>query len=519
MVAPAERAFPFFPRGEVRATILETWRYHLRRSTNPETGEPFAEAEIQAATAQLSRYWDEADGIDLVCLAIQQRGLWLADQAHPKTASDEWLVNHWGGLWAKTPLPASPGGGTVRALATPGTIFIGSTTRPSPSAHKFRIGTVTYQVMYTSSPVPAAGYIDLVVRSLETGTETNAVVGSRAVWTSGPAGATPDGITLLADFRGGFPAEAMADFAERVESAIRNHESAGNQADFRAWAREASTSVDDAWVYACALEAGSVVVAVAQKRGDETGPLACIPSAGTLLDVTAYLVPPGSPAVPAPPFVLVVPIVSVESDVVVALQMPRASSSGWVDLNPWPANTTQHARVTTVTTQLAWRIDIGDASTLPSATPALMVWDTSRSVFERLSVSSVTLVSGTTYDVVLTQAPETTIAVGLAISPAAARHTTIAQAAEDYFDGLGPGEVVDLSTSTLAADAYRWPPPDEEWPQRVGSGILTFIRDALGAASTDEDLVYVSVSSPALPASVSDGPNRLTLGDFAVYPL
>lgn len=519
MVAPAERAFPFFPRGEIRTQILESWRYHLRNSIDPTTGAAFTEADIQAATAVGSGYWDEADAIDLVLLAQQQRGLWLADQSHPRTASDEWLRTRWGKLWSKTKLPATAGGGPCTAAAAAGTIFIGSTTLPSPAAHKFRIGAVTYQVLYTTSPTPSSGVQDLVVRALETGVETNAPAGSIATWVTPPAGVVPNGITITEDFQGGFAAETAAEFALRIESAIRHREGAGNQPDFRGWARDATNGVEDAWIYCAALEAGSVVVAITQKRGSNTGPSGRTASSLVVSDVTAYLVPPGSPVVPAGPFVLVVATVDEPSDVAVALQMPSGSTLGWVDVNPWPQNTTQLARISTVTDQTHIQITTGDASALPSSTPSLMVWNVGTSRFEILAVSSVTLSAGTVYDVVLSSSPVTTLAVGLAISPGASRHATIAGAAEDFFDSLGPGEVVDLSTSTLAADAYRWPSPDEEWPQRVGTGLLTYIRDALGGASTDQDLIAVSVPIPTVPTDPSAGPNRLTLGDFGVYPL
>ena len=503
----------------MRDTILESWRYFLRQSLDPHTGAPFSEADIQAATAELGRWFTEADAIDLVGLAIQQRGLFLADQALPDTASDQWLSNQHGKLWGKTLLPASSGGGTCTAKASVGTLFVGSTTRPDPVAHKFRIGSITYQVLYTVT-TPGTGVAALTVRALETGQSTNAKAGAKALWVSSPPGADPAGITIPADFAGGAERETAAQYAARISAAIRHKEGAGNPPQMRAWAREASSAVEDAWVYSCALEAGSTIVAVTSKLSGSTSPTARIAPQPVIDDCTAYLTPPGSPVVPGPPFVLACACISRPTDMTIRLQLPKKSSSGWADLVPWPACTAASALVTTVTTQTDFLVDIGAGIPAPSTTtPSIMVWDSARMAFEALAVSSVTLSSGTIYRVQLSVAPTATIATGLAISPSSARRGQMASAAVSYIDSLGPGEVVDVSVSPLAHRAFRWPPPDEEWPQRAGNGILSYLRDTLGAASTDENLTAITTSTPTVPSDPSVGPDLITLRHLGIYPL
>jgi hypothetical protein len=520
VVASADRAFPTFARGDIRTTILESFRYRLRQTTNPATGLPFDEADIQAATNELTKEYAEADAIDLVELAGQQRGLFLADQANPLRASDAWLGDYWATLWApEGPLPASSGGGVITAVATPGTPFIGSTTKPDPLANKIRIGAVTYQVLYPEI-TDSGGVATLVVRALSTGLETNALAGAKAVWITPPPGASPTGITLPADFTGGAPAETASAFAKRIVTAIRYKQGAGNPPQMRAWARQASAAIEDAWVYSCALEAGSTIVAVTAARGTSESPTARIAGQPIIDDATAYITSPGSPVVPAPPFILALSCVSQPTNIMVALELPKKSTSGWTDLVPWPAAVSILPQVSAVTNQQDFLVDLGAALAAPSSTtPSLMVWDSAHMKFEALAVSSVVLNAGNVYRVQLSSAPAATIAVGLAVAPDSARRTAISKAARDYIDSLGPGELVDLATSTLAHRAYRWPPPDEEWPQRAGSSILGYLRDALDAASTDEDLSAVSSALPTVPADPADGPALLTLQHFGVYPL
>jgi hypothetical protein len=100
-----------------------------------------------------------------------------------------------------------------------------------------------------------------------------------------------------------------------------------------------------------------------------------------------------------------------------------------------------------------------------------------------------------------------------------ARRDTLALACEQYFDSLGPGEVIDLATDTRADRAARFPDPSEEAPARAGSSIQTAVTDALGAALSDSSLNNLSNPNPSLPNDVVLGPLKLTLGQVGVYAL
>jgi hypothetical protein len=210
------------------------------------------------------------------------------------------------------------------------------------------------------------------------------------------------------------------------------------------------------------------------------------------------------------------------------LQQRKGSAAGWQDVQPFPPVRAGGVAVAVslVTSQINFRITTDGAGDLPNGVTGplsgvnLMIWDVPTSRFIALSVSTVQDLGGGVYRVILLSAPAGhTIAVGDWVSPAMARRTALAEAAEAYFDSLGPGEEIDLDTSTLAVRAFRRPSPDEEKPYRAGSSILTFLKEGLGAALSDSLLGSISDTVPAVPGDPIDGPALLTLGKFAVYDL
>lgn len=526
MTRPDERRFILFPRGHVRDQILLA---HLRNSmrvlVNPDTRALFTEDEIARLTQSGSRYYIQADAIDLYGQAVQARNAYFVDQIVPSRSASPFLLNVHGPLWIPEGLLGATGAsGTVTALSSPGVIWSGSTTLGDPAA---TIGTDpngrTYQVLATVV-ASGAGVATLLMRGLDGGDATNIAAGTPIKWTNPPIGAQPEG-TTAADFSGGVDDETEADFAIRIEDRIHHRPASGNQAHFRAWAQQASNAVEQAFVYACALNAGTTVVCCTQKRASVVGPLARIPSFGTLSTLTGYLVPPTSPVVPGGVFVLVVPPVSVSSDLGLRISLRRATPGGWSDINPWPKASAlyQRCRIVGLATQTSFTIetDIAPAQTLPVSganAPSLMVWRRAISRFEKLNVATIAAGAPNQYVVTLNSAISTNdISVGDVISPYTDRAEVIAQAVEQYFDGLGPGELVNLQTDPRAYRAFRFPKPSEGSPQRVGQGIVTTILDVLGGAASDAELVQASILFPALPSAVTDGPNLLTLGHLGCY--
>jgi baseplate J-like protein len=527
MPTPNEREFAVFRRGEVREDILRFFRNGLRNLPDPETGELFTEDVIRKSTTAGGRWYVEADAIDLACQGIQKRDEFLAQQMRVDRAGTSFLQNFHAPQWGERYLPATGGSGSVTATGLPGTTWIGSTQVPDPFA---TFGTdeagKRFQVL-VSGAADGAGVATLLVIGIDGGLETNLDVGSEIRWSNAPPSSNPSATVVGAKFTGGGPAETDAAFSLRLAARIRHKPGAGNDAQMRALARAASNAVEDAFVYPCAMNAGSVLVAITQKRGIATGPDARVASAGVLLLVTAAIVPPGSPDIPGQGFVVVLPDTPEPANAVVQLALRKGSGAGWADLQPFPPVDTGGAAVAVslVTTQTDFRITLAaGAGLLPNGASsvsavALMVWDVPSSRFIALSVNVVTDLGAGVYRVQLLSPSTHTIAIGDWISPATLQRDSIAEAAEAYFDSLGPGEVVDLSTSTLAARAFRRPVPSEEYPARAGQSLISFVAEGLGAVASDATLASISVQSPTVPTDPIDGPARVTLGKFAAYEL
>lgn len=531
-VAP-ERHFRFYGRGEIREEILTSFRFHMRSLTSPDTGQAFDETDIAVATARKSRFWIEADAIDLALLGNQNNSLFFADQVRIDRAGSSFLRNFHAVQWDVTPLAAEGGSGTIAQAAIVGTIFVGSTTIPDPTAYvltapdgkRFQNLFTTTATAGGSGHSPAVDGAVLTLKGIDTGPDTNVAIGT----VFQPAENIPAGVIgepkplSLTLFTGGIEDESDADLADRILDRVNNKPASGNSPHVRSFARQASGSVEDAFIYACALHAGSAIVCVTQKRGNVQGPQGRLANAATLTAVRNFITPPASPVLPAPPFVLVVPHQEEFLDLVVQLSLPTNQANGWADPQPWPGTATGAATtVTAMTDQQNFQItrEAGSADLPAGVTqPAMMVWNNATWEFEKLQVQSVTLSAGNVFDVVLSAAPTTTIAVGRHVSPDTALRSTISETVEAYLDSLGPGELVDLTTDTRANRAFRFPQPQDEFPQRAGSTIITFLQDALGKSLLDASLGAISLQLPTLPSDVRDGPNLLLAQDFAVYQL
>jgi hypothetical protein len=535
MATSDERMFPIFRRGQVRdESLLRAFRNHLRDFTDPDTGALFTEDKIKTITQRGSRFYLEADAIDLTGLALQKRARWVANQARPKWANTEYLEQVHGPLWIPTGrLPATGGSGLATATATAGSVFPGSTTLGDPAAAvAVTEDGLQYQVLVTETVPVGATTVVLTFQCIDTGAHTNPAASATLTWDKNfPIGAELTFPVGTDDFTGGYDEETDSEFADRIEQVMAQRPACGNGAHFLAWARECSNAIETAFVYACAWHAGSVLVCLLQKRGDTAGPNARTDVApGTLIAARNYLVPPASPVVAERAHVVVLAPNEQPADLALRVSLGYGSVGGWADVDPWPEYTVAHpagvivasiisATKFTVTTDSALP---GGATSLTGAdAPQLMIWDEANSAFIELDVKTVTeTVPGVTYQIELNAAPTGyTTATGDLISPYTDRLDILANALTAYFDGLGPGEVVDLDVDPRGGRAYRYPTPSQQYPLRAGEAVITRVLESLGGVAPDASLPYISRNEPDLPTEIIDGPNIVTLGEVGVYPL
>ena len=528
MTTPAERQFAVFRRGELREEVLRGWRNGLRALIDPETGQIFTEDKIRLATGFGTRFYTEADSIDVIGLGIQKRDEFFAQQVRIDRAGSAFLRNFHAPQWGEQPLLAAGGSGPVLATGNAGTPIQGSTTVPDPLAVRARDPAGNLYQVFVGGTLPASGQLPVTLIGVDGGAVTNLASGTTLTWENAPPGLDNTAETTAA-FTGGVDAETDQQFADRLAARIRHKPASGNWSHFRQFARASTNSVEDAFIYPAAFHAGSVLVCITQKRGSVVGPSARVANLGTLALATAFLTPPASPVIPARVFVLVVTVQLEPTNMVLQLAQPKNSAAGWTDLEPFPpvgAAGTEEATITTVTSQTD--IDItttAGAGQLPGgvagplAGVSLMVWNGAISAFESLDVASVTDSGGGVYNVLLNNAPTKTLASGDFISPDMARRASLASSIVSYFDELGPGEVVDLNSDIRSSYAFRNPVTSEEFPSRAGQAIITRISDGLGSALADAQLQKNTVPTPSLPADISDGPNLIVAGNMAVYDL
>lgn len=527
MTSPSEREFLVFPRGEMRELQLAFLRNGLRELIDPDTSLVFTEDTLRFATQPGSRFFVEADAIDLALLGGAMRAEFFAQQVRHDRAGTSWLRTYHAPLWGEEFLLGTGGVGIVRATGTPGTTWLGSTDVPDAAATFGRDESGNRFQVLVSGVADADGNADLTLGGIDVGPETNIEVGTVIRWSNPPGTSDPEATVIDNDFAGGDDEENDADFADRLGARIRHKPAAGNAAQFRAWGREASVSVEDCFVYPTALQAGSVVVVPTKKRGSSVSATARIPDFGVLLAVTEYLVPPASPVVPPQVDVRVVAPVAVLTNLVLLLSLLRGSTVGWADPEPFPESrgAAEAVKITTLTTQVNFRVTAGSAGQLPggAAGPltgvSLMVWNPTTSAFEELDVNTVQDLGAGVYAVLLNTAPTKTLALNDYISPRTQRNVALVEGVVAYFDGLGPGELVDLATDPRGATAFRRPQPSEEFPMRAGQSIISDVAETLGSALADATLDNISVSLPTVPADPLDGPELLVLGKLAIYPL
>lgn len=516
--------------GEERDKMLDTLRSVLRSSFlgryDATLGRIITEDDILAATQEGSREYARFQALDLALLAVHAKAATLADQTFPRRATSGALALH----ADRRGLPRLDATGATlfaTSLADPGAIFVGSTTIPDPIA-AFATDSAgrRYQVL-NDVTTPANGIAGsdendpLILVGVDVGEVTNLPAGSKLTWSGNIPLSAKSPFATTIDGSGGHDRESDDEWSQRIADEDAHPSESGNNAHVRRWARESTVAVEDAFIYSVAKYAGTDVVCVTQKRGRQSetnpkGPLARVPSAGTLATVRAYLVPPGSPVSPERGVRFIVAPQTTYTDVSISLSLPRGRGLGFRDVLPWPLWEGAAATITGVTSQVLF--EITTAADLPSGTPRIMVWARERSRFEELLVSSIVSGGPGVWDVTLQTAPTHTLAIGDYISPATRAPLLLAQAVERYFDSLGPGEVLDLETDPRAPRAARFPDPVERYPQRAGSAILTTIQNVLNGGVVSGELLAISSTLPILPLDPTDGPYVLVCGHVAVYP-
>lgn len=174
---------------------------------------------------------------------------WIAKQAVPWTATDEWLAA-WGALKGVTRKAAT-------AAASESVTFTASGSSIIPAGTSIVLtGGLTAQT--TADSVTTNGQTVAPATCLTTGAAGNVTAGTTVTLSSPVPGIQTTGI-VSQPFTGGADIEAEDDYRTRVLEAYQDSERIGTEADYKQWALAVS-GVTRAWVVRNGFGTGTVVI-------------------------------------------------------------------------------------------------------------------------------------------------------------------------------------------------------------------------------------------------------------------
>ena len=352
------------------------------------------------------------------------------------------------------------------------------------------------------------------VKATVAGTAGNLAATSSVAWDSAQVGQLAQ-IAKVAT--GGIDGGANADDEEtkrrRLINRIAFPAAGGNVNQVRTWAEDASAAVLLAFVYAAVRGPGSYDVAIIGSSGD-----------GILTTATTAIIAARILAqMPGHASLSVTSVAGQLIDMVISLALPLpvaagGSGGGWRDAIPWP---NEDAKIT------AYNSGTGVATVNSTATPTagnqIGIWDpayinvdlTTGKMVE-YTVLGVPAVGGVanawTFAV---QGGFTATPLGAYVSAGSVNLIGYGDALAAKMRAIGPGEKT--ASIDILPRGRRQPGIDLEAP----SGLTNKLLDAVdGTFGEVEDIAYTlrvktgtatAITSPDVPATTADPPNRLTL--------
>lgn len=199
---------------------------------------------------------------------------WVAKQAIPDTAEDEYLIR-WARIWGLSRKLATFSGGDVSMTGNVNAEIKADTILQSQLGTQYRV-TKTTTFAGTTALVP--------VQAVTAGIDQDLAVGAKLALVSPVPGVNTVGTVAAAGITGGTNIETIEALRARLLKRIQNTPQGGSKADYLLWALEVP-GVTRAWVYPLQMGPGTVTVLAASDNGD-TPP---IPSASTVAALQAHL--------------------------------------------------------------------------------------------------------------------------------------------------------------------------------------------------------------------------------------
>lgn len=355
---------------------------------------------------------------------------------------------------------------------------------------------------------------EIPIDSIDTGSITNLAAGSTLRWVSPPPFVSKTALVSEGGLTGGVDDETIEGLRTRVLEKIRNPPGGGNFSQLNDAAESSTVSVQKAFTYPAANGPATAHVAVitAATEADKTRDV-------NSLVLSTKIAPAVQAIIPESMEILTTTVQNQTADVAIGITIPAATNAspagqggGWTDATPWPTIAAGYCRVTFVSTTTDFTVE-SEGEPIPGVTQICWL----SPITWKLYTATITGFTGTAPNCLITiDTPFPNIAVGHYICPNA-------ESAQDYFNSLlsafnnlGPGQKTALAG--LLPRAYRRPLVTESWPSDLNSQVLrrlTDDNDTIAAANFN----YRSVTTPSIPALITDGPYILVPGNLGFYPL
>lgn len=356
-----------------------------------------------------------------------------------------------------------------------------------------------YRVVATTT-VSNGGAVGVVGKDI--GKATDLAAGQLLTWTSPPGGSAPTCIVGIVGLINGQEADNDARLRARLLKRLQAPPGAGNWAQVRQWAEDASASVQDAYVYCAVHGPGTTHVVVTIEGTAANGYNRIAPDA--LVTVVNSAV---TKEYPQPADVVVSAAQWQNATLAVRLVLPQpiagsGPGGGWLDATQWPpALATNGVAVTAVITSSIFTVN---ATTAPAIGKHVAFWDSVAFVFRHAIIASYTGSSGA-YVLTLDRAL-TSILVGAFVSPDAERIDDYARVLCEKMATLGPGQ------RTTPSRARRRPYVSPDKPSEVSTVLLARLQDAHVEMTS---AVFVGVNGSAFAYPVA--PNAANTLDQKPY--
>lgn len=430
-----------------------------------------------------------------------------ADGLLPDTATGESL-KRWLRVYGLSLRQAAGGTGSIVFSTTASAYVAAGTTLIDDLGLRYEVSTGGY---YADGDTIAVAAVDV-------GVDTNHESGDVLRWVSPPPFAANTATVASSDITGGVDEETDEVAYERLRALLLTPPMSGNPAHVAAWAEEASTRVEKAFVYPCVNGPGNYLVAVTGYATDVSKQRSL-----NVLDVNNVVAPFVAGKSVAPVDAIVTTVDDVPFDLAFFLSLPSSPKAsppgpggGWTDGTTWPRNANLAAtfvcKVTAVTSSVAFTVD---APSPPVVGVSQVCWLSPIDWATYTATVVASTGSAGAYAITLDK-PFPEISVGNFISPNAVRAESYFDAIVAQFARMGPGEVL-ASSSPQIGRAFRHPPPAQGFPHTVDATMLRAVVNA-GAEVADADFAFRTyATAPPVPASAFYGPSIYTPSNIAFY--